>query len=580
MSLEDFALILIGLGALIGLVAVVYAIRKAFSRGAGELGGWEVAGARQIITAIARTTLTEGLRTKIASGFVIMVVASVPIFWLTADGDGTIKGRVQMFMTYSVGFSSFILSLLSVLFSCRSLSNEIAGRQIFGIVSKPVPRWQIVMGKFFGVMTLNVVMVAYVGVTTFAGTRGLVSQFKSRVQSEFVTYAGYSPEQAANAVAALDDVRGVGKEGMESPILEAMSKATGFTIQQLAESLLKMPEATRADLRRFDELRRQVLVARTAIQPPIPEEEIARRVEARFNQMKADGELPITQSEREIRDQLNKQFFGQFCTVVYQDSRMWVFEGPPPQKGKDYIMSVRFKMHIPQGLNDFSDPETGAKLEEDTLLSLWGIGDPKTANYYEYLGAVPARTTKEFEFPMDAVDPNGTIKLRFANLDPRRVDVVFDLAKDALEVLYRVGSFEMNLFEACLAVLIPLACLTAFGVCASTFLSFPVGALLVLCLFMITSSMGFIFESMAITEDYMPEDPGVEVQIRKAVIESIDWALSIGDIAVTDQLMEGRAIGWDRLWSNAWRFLLLKTGAALFIAVLVLRRRELAAVIV
>ncbi|MCA9255355.1 MAG: ABC transporter permease subunit, partial [Phycisphaerales bacterium] len=75
-------------------------------------------------------------------------------------GDATIKGRVQMFMAYSLGFSSFVLALLTILFSCRSLSREIESRQIFGLVTKPVPRWQILAGKWCGIMALNVLLMA------------------------------------------------------------------------------------------------------------------------------------------------------------------------------------------------------------------------------------------------------------------------------------------------------------------------------------------------------------------------------------------------------------------------------------
>lgn len=573
---------MIGLGSLIGALGLIYALRRAFARSAGELGGWEVAGARQIISAIARTTITEGLRTKVASTFVILIVLAIPFFWFTAEGDGTIKGRLQMFMTYSLGFSSFLLSLLSVLFACRSLSNEIAGRQIFGIVSKPVPRWQIVVGKFAGVMTLNVILLTYVGLTTYAGTYGLIAQFKSKLRTEFVTYAGFSPEQAANAVGALDNVKGAGKEGVQSPVMEAISNATGFSNRELELAMLRLPENTRADLRRFDEVRRQVLIARTAIKAPIPEDVIDKAVEDRYQQMKQEGNLPVTQSEKEIREELNKQFYSAFCTISFFERRAWEFQGPPPPKGKDLIMSVRFKMNVPQELSTFEDPNTGAVFEEDTLYSLWAIGNPQKAQYYEFTDAVPARTVKEFEFPMDAVEPDGKVRLQFGNVDPRRVDVIFDLAKDALEVLYRVGSFELNLFQACLAILIPLGCLTAFGVCASTFLSFPVASLLVLCLFLISNSMSFVYEAMAITEEYLPDPTqlSLDVQIRKTTIDSLNWVLSIGDIAVTDLLNEGRVIGWDRLWNNTWKFLLLKSGATLFIGVLVLRRRELAAIIV
>lgn len=571
---------MIGFGVIIGLIALVYVIRRAFSRETGELGGWETAGARQIISAVARTTLSEGLRTRIASGFVILTLASVPFFYLTAEGDGTVKGRIQMFMTYSLGFSGFMLSLLSILFACRSLSHEIAGRQIFAIVSKPVPRWQVVVGKYVGIMLLNAMILAAVGVGTYAGTQALVSRFKSQLRAELIADGALTPEQADAAVASLEKVRGEGKEGVDSPVITAMSQATGRSHSEIVDVLLRLPEGTRVDLRRFDEIRRQVLISRASIKPKVPDKEIKAEVDRRFQLMKEEGHLPMNMTERQIREELDKQIFSRYCTIAPYESRFWLLQGPPPKKGEDRIMSIRFKMQVLSVIPAIDHPETGQKLEEDSLLSIWGIGNPTKASFYEYVDAVPARTVQELEFPIEAVEPDGTIRVEFANLDPRRVDVIFDLNKNALEVLYVVGTFEQNLFIGCLAMLIPLSCLTAFGVCASTFLSFPVGALFVICLFMISASMGFIHEAMAITEDYMPENPGLDIQFRKKVVQSIGWLLSIGDIPVTDNLMEGRAIGWDRLWQDGWRFLLLKTGATIFVAVLVFRRRELASIVV
>lgn len=571
---------MIGFGVVIGIITLIYVIKRAFSRQSGEQGGWEVAGAQQIIWAVAKTTIAEGLRTRIASAFIIIIIAFVPICFYFAEGDGTTKGKVQMFMTYSLGFSGFMLSLLSILFSCRSLSKEIEGRQIFSMVSKPVPRWQILIGKFTGVMLMNVFLLAYVGTTTYIGTYALIAAFKDNLRTELVTYGSLTPDQADVAVKSLDNVHGIGKQGLESPIVAAWAQATGQPAQKFVEVYLQLPESTRADLRKFDEIRRQVLIARAAILPEIPEEQIRAEVDKKLAQMREDETLPTNMSDSQIREELDKQMFAYYTTIGPYQTQGWILRGPPPPKGRELIMSVRFKMHVPQVISAVAHPESGERLEEDTLLCMWAIGNPQTASYYESMRAVPARTVQEMEFPMDAVEPDGTIRLEFANVDPRRLDVVFDVMKGAIQVLYVVGSFELNMLHACVAMLIPLACLTAFGTCASTFLSFPVGALLVVCLYLISISMPFIKDAMAVTEDYMPENPGMDIEIRKAAINTIGLMLSIGDIPVTDRLMEGRAIGWSDLWSDTWRYLLIKTNITLLIGVLVFRRRELAAVIV
>ncbi len=577
-------LILLGCGVLFAVLTLIYVIRAALSRGGGEIGGWEFRGAPGRIFAVARTTVREGLRARIALGFVVIILLWVPAIWFLAEGDGTTKGKVQMFMTYALGFSAFALGLLTILFSCRSLANEIASRQIYGIVSKPVPRWQLVMGKFTGVMVLNVLLMAYAGVGTWFGVKGLVSSFKRDLTLELQSHSGLTPEQAARAVASLDNVKGAGREGIESPIIEAMSNATGMTRQATVDALLLLPEGRRADLRRFDDLRRQVLIARAKVKPHIDHEAVRKTVDAKFKQRKDQGVLPQTMSEGEAWRQIEAEELAKInLAEAGGPPKAFEFFGPPPAANEDRIMSLRFKLETTSGLVDYTDPFTGERLSDDEFFCVFIVGAPQSRTNFAIMEEKqPIRTYQEWEIPSNCVDKDGRTGVVFYNRDPRAIDVTFNLAEENLLILYRVGSFELNLFHACIALLIPLTCLAAFGTCASTFLSFPVGALTVTWLFLLASSMGFVAESMAVTEDYIDPTapPTLELELRRLSVDSIGWLLSMGDISPLADLMEGRSIGWDRIGSNVLRFGVLKSGAALLIAVLVFRRRELAAVIV
>lgn len=560
-----------------GLVTLVYVLRRAFGRQEGEIGGWEFRGAWGRIAAVARNTLAEGLRAKIASGFAVLILVGIPLFWLTAEGDGTVKGRTQMFMTYALGFTGFVLALLTIFFSCRSLSFEVASRQIYATISKPIPRWQILAGKWIGIMTLNVVLLAIACVATYAGTSAIVRGFRTHLTHELETYGGLTPQQATDAVAALDRVKGVGIEGRESPIVYAFAQAIGYSQQQVVDVLLRLPEVTRVDLRRFDELRRQVLVGRAAVSPDIPD--LTEAIDKRYAQLEEEGRLPESWTRGKVREQIEKNLIGDYSTVPPGTWRRWKLKGPVPEKDSDYIMSVRFKVHATAKMYAAAMPG-GGTLEEDTMLCVWGIGDPTKPTFYELREPFAVDSFTEYEIPVGCVEEDGTLLVAFANMDPRGGDAVFNLP-GGLEVLYRVSSFEMSIFQVFLALLIPIACLASFGVCASTFLSFSVGTLIIITLFVISSSMGFVAEALAVTEEYVPPQyQDLRFQLRRLSVDTIGWALSIGDCNPVGQLREGRVVGWPTLWENCWKFVLLKSGAVMLIALLVFRRRELAAVVV
>ncbi len=574
---NTFFLVMFGCGLLFALVALGFMVREAFSRGGGEIGGWELRGATRRIAAVARTTLAEGLRAKVASGFALVMLISIPVFWHNAEGDGTVKGQLQMFITYSLGLAAFLLSLMTILFACRSLSVEIASRQIYAVATKPIPRWQILAGKWVGVMSLNVLLLAAAVVMTGVGTRLLVSRFKADLRHELTTYGKFKPGEAERAAAALDRVRGVGKPGPESPVVYAMAEAVGRTPQEIVEAMILLPEPTRINLRRFDEVRRQVLTARYAAQMPPPN--LDEEVEREYARLREQEALPEGWSDRQIRKQLDRELFTSYATVPFGVSKTWVLQGAAVQADADFLMSVRFKLEVAAQLPPFPLPG-GGQIEEDTVLCAWGVGDPTKPTHYVLVDAFPVRAMREFEIPVNCVEPDGTIRIEFANLDPRQVDIIFDLPK-ALEVLYRVGSFEGNLFRGFLAILIELACLTSFGVLASTFLSFPSGSAMLIILYVIMISMPFVLESLALTEDYTPANmQDLKFFLRKYTIDGLNWVISVGDCDPVEKLGDGRAIGWGVLGANFAKYVVLKSGVVMLAALAVLRRRELAAVIV
>jgi len=571
----NFFMYMMGFVVLMLLLTAFYVVRRIFDRQAGEIGGWELRGAWGRVFAVARNAIAEGIRTKIASGFALMILLAIPTFWFTASGDGTIKGQVQMFIAYSLGFTSFMLALLTIFFSCRSLSIEVSSRQIYSVVCKPIPRWQIIAGKLTGVILLDLGLLIPAMVMTYAGTMLTLRRFDGVLNAELQTYGHLTPDQAATAVEAVKRVKGVGGKGLESPVIGLMADALGKTDEQIVDILLALPEPTRVNLRKLDELRRQVLVCRANVMPePIDNTEEIRK---EYERMEKAGNLPTGLTKREIWENLEKIAEESNRTVAPGTDREWTMKGPPPRNDDDFLLTVRFKLRVSQYLT--AVPEAG--LEESTLRAAWAFSDPKSSDYHTITNAYPVDQFTEFDIPRKAVGEDGTVIVRFANIDPRMSAAIFE-APYGLQIMYRIGPFSLSLIMAAVAILIPLICVAAFGVCASTFLSFPVASLIVITLYILTSCMGFVAESLATTKDYY--DPTLamplDIKIRAIVVESIGWVLAIGDTDPITYVVNGQGVGWAALWEAAWKFVLIKSTAVAILAVFIFRRRELAAVIV
>lgn len=110
------------------------------------------------VWAIAVNTIKQALRMKIAVVFIILLVILLPMMGIFTTGDGTPKGRLQTFVSYSLSLTSLLLSLLTIIVVVYSLTNDIKQHQIYTIVTKPVHRFQILLGKLLGVILLDFVL--------------------------------------------------------------------------------------------------------------------------------------------------------------------------------------------------------------------------------------------------------------------------------------------------------------------------------------------------------------------------------------------------------------------------------------
>jgi hypothetical protein len=561
------------------IVTAVAILRAAFGRGSGEIGGWQVAGAWGRIRAVARVTIAEGIRMKIAVVFIVLLVGTLPLLCLAARGDGTVKGQVQMFIGYSLGLTSFYLALLTIFFSSRTLANEISTQQIHILAAKPVPRWQIIVGKWTGIMALNALLVAFAIAVTYVGTRWIVRSFERSLRHDLVTRGQLTDEQAADCIEAINRVRGPGGRGAASPIIPALAQALGRTDQQVIELLQRLPENVRLNLRRLDELRRQVLVARAAVKPDPPD--IEAEIDKLYESLRKDNRLPTSDDwpmER-IRGTLRAVVTAPITTILPLGQKEWTLRGPVPKADDDFLLAVRYKIRAGGYTPELTLPN-GLRLPENTFVSTWIVGDPKSPASIEVQPPPEAIDSfHEFEVPNNVIEKDGRMVITLINRDPRRLDAMVPLG-DGLEVLYRVGSFEENLLLAGLATLVPLALLAALGLLMSTFCTFPVAALVCLVIYGICSTRGLIAESLSMTDWQAPVYHTRREQVRVFATNALFQAASLGQLDPSEKVLDGRAILGADLLREGGQVVGLRTAIVLLVAILVFRRRELAAVIV
>jgi hypothetical protein len=107
------------------------------------------------IWAVAINTVKQALRLKIAAVFIVLLLVLLPVMGLKMTGDGTLKGRMQAFVSYGLSLTTLLLALLTIFTAAYTLTSDVKDKQVYTVLTKPIRRFQFILGKLFGVILLD-----------------------------------------------------------------------------------------------------------------------------------------------------------------------------------------------------------------------------------------------------------------------------------------------------------------------------------------------------------------------------------------------------------------------------------------
>src|SRR5580704_12245493 len=117
----------------------------------------------QRILAIAWLTWKAAIRFRlfaVVAGLLVLAVVGLP---LIVKDDGTARGFIQIILTYTLTAVTILLGFSTLWLSCGALARDIEECQIQVVATKPIARWQIWLGKWFGLASLNATLLALAG---------------------------------------------------------------------------------------------------------------------------------------------------------------------------------------------------------------------------------------------------------------------------------------------------------------------------------------------------------------------------------------------------------------------------------
>ena len=188
----------------------------------------------QRLLAIAWLTWKAAFRFRLFLVIAVLLLAAVVGLPILIKDDGTARGFTQILLTYTLSVITALLGLSTLWLACGTLARDIEECQIQIVATKPIARWQIWLGKWLGIMSLNAALLALSG----AGVYGLLQWRAAKLPAAEQTVLR---EQVLVA-------RGSAKQPNNEAAIEAET-------EQILQARLKNSPVDKADV---PEVRRQI----------------------------------------------------------------------------------------------------------------------------------------------------------------------------------------------------------------------------------------------------------------------------------------------------------------------------------
>ena len=121
----------------------------------------------QRLFAICWLTWKAAFRFRLFIVLAGLLLTSVVLLPLVIKDDGTARGFTQILLTYTLTTISALLGLSTLWLACGTLARDIEDCQIQVVAVKPIARWQIWLGKWLGILSLNAVLLALSGACVY-----------------------------------------------------------------------------------------------------------------------------------------------------------------------------------------------------------------------------------------------------------------------------------------------------------------------------------------------------------------------------------------------------------------------------
>lgn len=545
------------------------------------------------VWAVTRTTFVQCLRSKVGvacMGVLTVLLVAIPL--MVNERSAPLADRIRTFLAYSVGLTAIILCLATILASTAFITGEVQKKQIFFLAAKPLARWQYIIGRWLGVVLLDVVMLVLAGVGIYAGAQylhgrpSLTPTDRRAVETEvFTARRKISPDYSGDNKVISDAVQARIEKCKQEGSLEQM--LSNFSPRANGDRDQAM-EMVRQDFEKTIRERIKSIPPNTFSRPYFfrdvnilgASQSVGATVEKVFekegvmqltlptqttDRLMLGRPLDVNGAISHIVDidtgvvfvQVAKDpFFAKGLSLLKKGDHVDVVVEPFVQL--TYKLSPGSNLQGPVKTNWRFDPITPGQGLWDQIMQ----GD---------LPNVPITVSVSAK----CLDKSGGLVAIFYNdnFGTPATTASITIEPSDISLLYAVGTFEANFIRALGLLLVIVMFIAALGTLASSFLSFYVAVLMTVVLVLFTVLSGFISDAVS----FMPME-GINIPLHAIAFVLQLLLPNLSSLVPTTSLVGGEEISF---LGETLRPLLMSLGGTVMVlamACVIFTKRELARV--
>lgn len=170
---------------------------------------------------IAKLTVKASVRSRMLVIFLVLLIAAVGLLPILIRHDGTAAMFTQVMITYTLVVLTTLLVGATIWMACGAISREVSDCSMQVLSTKPVARWQVWVGKWFGLSLINAIFLVSVGIIIYIalwwGASRLPEAQQKLLKEKLIVARGALTETPTDRTAAVERIleKRMNEEGVQ-----------------------------------------------------------------------------------------------------------------------------------------------------------------------------------------------------------------------------------------------------------------------------------------------------------------------------------------------------------------------------